>query len=309
MAQASKSRVLIVKTRDSAFYNPMVEGIIAGLKARGFRVGEQIDLIVIALVGKADEDTKQVHAQMSKHPQLVLAIGTDAALLAASEKTDIPALFGMVLDPISLGLVKSLDAPGGNWSGTTLLISPGKQLDTLTQAFPTAHKIGVLYTDQDATSLALLADAQRDAVRLHLEIVTLPAKHLDTPADDLALFKNIDAVWLIPDAASTGPKAFKSTLEYARANRLPILGASLAAVRAGATLALSAHLQDLGDVTADMASHILSGTETPAQMRVRSPRRTLLAVNLDAARALGLTIPDAMLHLADEVVDTPKDGK
>ena len=106
-AQAAKPRVLIVKTRDSAFYNPMAEGILAGLKMRGFRAGEQIDLTVIALVGKADEDTKQVHGQMSKRTDLVLAIGTDAALLVAKEKTDIPALFGMILDPVSMGLVKS----------------------------------------------------------------------------------------------------------------------------------------------------------------------------------------------------------
>ena len=309
MARAAKARVLIVKTRDSAFYNPMVEGIIAGLKTRGFRSGEQIEPVIIALSGKPDEDAKQVRGQMGKRPQLVLAIGTDAALLVAKEKADTPALFGMVLDPISMGLVKSLDAPGGTWSGTTLLVSPGKQLDTLAQALPAAHRIGVLYTDQDATSLALLAEAQRDATRLHLEIVALPAKHLDAPADDLALLKNVDALWLIPDAASTGPKAFKSTLEFARAHRLPILGASLATVRAGATLALSAHLQDLGDATAEMAAHILDGTETPAQMRVRGPRRTLLALNLDAGRALGITLPEAMLHLADEVIDTHKDGQ
>ena len=157
--------------------------------------------------------------------------------------------------------------------------------------------------------MALLADAQRDAERLHLEIVALPAKHPDAPEADLALLKNMDAIWLIPDVASAGPKAFKGTLEYARAHRLPVLGASLANVRAGATMALSAHQQDLGDVTADMAAHILSGTENPAQMRVRGPRKTLLAINLDAARALGITIPDAMLHLADEVVDTHKDGQ
>lgn len=304
-----RMRILIVKARDNAFYNPVADGIASGLKSRGYRNGDRIELVTISLSGKGDDDVQQVHNQVGKHPQLIFAIGTDAATLLRQEKPEAPVVFSMVLDPVTLGLVKTLEAPGANFTGTTLLISPGKQLDALAQTVPQLHKIGVLYTDQDATSLAFLTDAQKDAQRLGLEIVALPAKHLGSPDMDLSQLGTVDAFWLIPDPASTGPQAVKATLEFALSRHLPVLGASSGTVRAGALLALSANLQDLGDQTADMASHILDGTETAAKMRVRGPRLTLLSVNLDVARTLKRNIPDTMLHLADEVIDTQKEGK
>ena len=306
---AARPRILILKTRDNAFYNALVEGLVNGLKTRGFRNGSQIELVVATLSGDSDADSKQMRGQLSRQPQLAITVGTDAAALLAKEKPGFPMLFSMVLDPVSQGLVKSLEMPGGNCTGTTLLVSPGKQLDCLAQAVPAAHKIGALYTDQDATSLAFLAEAKRDAERLHLEIIARPIKPGDSVSDALQALSGVEALWLIPDPASTGASAMQNTLEFARARHLPVLGASAASARAGALLALSANLQDMGDVTAEMAAHLLDGTTTPAQMRVRGPRRTLLAINMDAARALGLKIPEAMLHLADDVIDTRREGE
>jgi putative ABC transport system substrate-binding protein len=306
-----RQRIVVVKTRDMAFYNPTVDAFTRGLKSRGYDTDKGIKIVVVALSGKADQDTALVRDQLANKPQLVVTLGTDATLLLSKANSTVPVLFSMVLDPVSLGVVKSLDSPGGNFSGTTLLVSPGKQIDALLQAAPLAHRIGVLYTEGDRTSLAMLEEARQDAKRLSAEIVAVAMtdgkQNTKQTLDQLQ--GKVDALWLIPDPASSGSQALIDTMDFAKAHHLPVLGASSGTVRNGALLALSANLQDLGDNTAEMAARILDGNATPAQMRVRGPRRTTLSLNLEAARSLQISISDSVLHLADEVIDAHPEGK
>lgn len=216
-ATGGRLPVLVIKTRDIAFYRAAVDALARGLKARGYDPGARLELRIVGLSGQSDKDRRMVREQIQKGPRLIVALGTDATRLVASENAAPPALFGMILDPVSLGVVKTLDSPGGNFSGATLLVSPGKQIDHLLQIAPRARRIGVLYTDNDPASLALLAEARSEARRLGAEIVAEPVK--STAAEALAGLENrVDAVWLIPDPASTGAPALAQTLEWARAN-------------------------------------------------------------------------------------------
>jgi putative tryptophan/tyrosine transport system substrate-binding protein len=300
----AKLRILVIKTRDVSFYAPALQGLMNGLKQRGYK-GSRIEVKTFALTGNPKSDLELVQTQLSRRPDLIVTLGSDATRLVAEQKSNIPVLFTMILDPVSLGVVKSLAEPGGNFTGSTLLVSPGKQFDTLLQSCPKARRIGVLFTENDPTSMAFLKEAQEEAQRLSIELHAVAVKPGQASKDALQQFKgSVDALWLIPDPASTGIQEMKDTLEFARTNRLPILGASSATVRAGALTALSANLEDLGDVTAEMAVRILEGTDSPAKMRVRGPRRTQLTLNLDSARLLKFSLPDALLSLADEVIDS-----
>jgi putative ABC transport system substrate-binding protein len=303
-------RIIIIKTRDIPFYAPAVQGLIEGLKAKGYRVRDRVDLKVVALTGRQDSDRALVEAQLAGKPDLVVTLGTDATRLTADQKPTIPVLFAMVLDPVRLGVVKSLDAPGGEFTGITIPVSAGKQMESLVQADPSVHRLGLLYTDQDPTSLAFLADAAEDARRLHIELIAVPVKPNQSAREALTrISPPPDALWLVPDPASSGQQAMQETLDFAAGHRMPVLGTSSGAVRSGALIALSANLDDQGSSAAEMAVRILEGAETPAQMRVRGPRRTVLTLNLTVSRKLGITIPKEMLHLADEVIDGEQEDK
>ena len=111
----------------------------------------------------------------------------------------------MVLDPVRLGVVKSLDAPGGAFTGVTIPVSPGKQIESLLQAVPTVRRLGLLYTEQDPTTLAFLADAAIDAGRLHVELIAIPVKPNQSAREALTHMSPApDALWLLPDPASSG---------------------------------------------------------------------------------------------------------
>ena len=306
----ARIRIVVIKTRDIPFYAPAVQGLIEGLKSKGYRVKERLDLKIVALSGKEDADKALIEQWAASKPDLMVTLGTDATRLVAGVKPVMPVLFTMVLDPIRLGVVKSLESPGGNFTGVTLPVGPGKQIDSLLQTAPRVHRIGLLYSEDDPTSLAFLAEARVDAAKLNVEIAAVPVKSSQASRDALKQFSPLpDALWLLPDPASSGAQALKETLEFARAHRLPVLGTSSGTVRAGALLALSANLEDQGSSVADMAARILNGTETPARMRVRGPRRTILALNLAASGMLGITIPKEVLHLADEVIETDQEDK
>ncbi len=305
---AGRARIVIIKTRDVPFYTAAQQGFVNGLKQRGYR-GEKVEIKTVSLTGNAKSDLALTQEQIRKRPNLLVTLGTDATRLVVEQKSDIPTLFSAVLDPVSMGAAKSLEEPGGVFTGTTLLVSPGKQFDALLQSCPKARRIGVLYTENDSTSLAYLKEAQADAKRLGLEVRAVAVKPDQASKAALAgMAGAVDALWLIPDPASTGVQEMTDTLEFARVHKLPILGASSATVRAGALTALSANLEDLGDLTAEMAVRILEGTDSPAKMRARGPRRTQLTLNLDVARLLNIALPDALLSLADEVYDSRKDG-
>jgi len=301
-----RKRILIVKSRDSAFYTPTLNGFVKGLQNRGYYDPSTTDLRIIALTGQSDKDSQIVKTELEKNNSLVFTLGTDATLAVQQAHTIAPCLFSMVLDPVTLGVADSLAHPGLNFTGTTLLVDPGKQLESLLQVASQVKRVGVLYTAGDPTSLAFLALASQEALSLGIQIDSVPITDYSSGGRDSlnTLAGKVDAFWLIVDPNSAGPQPLADTLAIASKNNLPVLGMSSSNVKAGALLALSANLGDLGDVDAEMACPLLDGSVTPALMPVRGPRQTVLSINLNSAKALGKQIPDSVLHLADEVIDS-----
>jgi putative ABC transport system substrate-binding protein len=298
-------RILIIKSRDISFYDATLHGFLDGLKARGYYSANGTQSTIIALTGDPVNDSKLVRSELAQNNSLVFTLGTDASVEVQTAHPASPCLFTMILDPVSLGLVKSMAEPGLNFTGTTLLVDPAKQLETFLQVSNAVKKVGVLYTDGNATSLAFLASAKEESTAMNVQILAVPLADYASGGHDalVTLASKVDAFWLIVDPASAGPQALTDTLAVAKQDHLPVLGMSNSNVRDGALLSLSANLKDLGDVDAEMACPLLDGSMTASAMPVRGPRQTLLSINLITAKALGQTVPDSLLHFADEVID------
>lgn len=305
---ANSSRlILIVTSSDSPFYTPTRKAFEQSLKNSFSDNGIKVDFRKVYLTGDNSKDNHTLQTQINAHPQLILSLGTASTVDLYNLHTSIPTLFSSILDPVSLGVVKSDKAPGSNFTGTVLLVDPGKQLETLQLADPQVKRVGVLYTNNDPTSVPFLKKAELAATNLHISLVTEPVTTDDDIKSDLnKLNGNVDAMWIIADPASTGAEALQDTLSFCTARKLPILGLSGATVHAGALISLSPNITDLGALTAEMASSIMSGNTHPATLPVRGPRATILSINLNVANKLGIHIPSDLLHLADDVVDSNK---
>ncbi len=302
----SVARILVIVSSNSTFYQPAVQGFRDGLNRREVANDMKLSYDVLTLDGSVKSDTTAIERHLRENPNLVCTIGSDAVLDLVSLHSKIPAVFCMILNPVSLGAASSIQKPGGEFTGTTLLVDPGKQLETLQIADPAVKRVGVLYTVGDPTSSAFLSLASTEANALQISLV---AKGISSDRDIESALNSlagkVDAMWIIADPMSTDSAALGATTRFTHAQNIPMLGLSPVTVAQGALVALSPNYKDLGDVTAEMAATILSGVSTPADMQVRGPRATVLTINIATAANLKLKLPEDLLHLADQVIQRP----
>jgi putative ABC transport system substrate-binding protein len=236
----------------------------------------------------------------NSNPDLVLAVGTRAALGAKKAVKDIPIVFCMVLNPVSSGLVTSMRSPGGNITGASLDIPIETQFRYMKSVVDNISSIGVLYNPEETGTL--IKEASRIARNMNMKLTAKPVSSERAVPDALRdLLGSIDILWSVADGT-----VFPRSTEYILLNTLrsntPFMGLSPPFVKAGALLALSCDYGDIGKQAAELAIRILRG-ERPGNISVTAPRNIYLSINMKTAKHLGLSIPDRVIESANEVIE------
>jgi ABC-type uncharacterized transport system substrate-binding protein len=236
-------------------------------------------------------------------PQIILASTPQAVAAVRQQTKTIPIVFVLVVDPVELGLIQSLAHLGGSLTGFTALDAPliGKWLQLLKEVAPSVTRVAVVF-NPDTTVAALFNGAIEAAAPSFGMTVKL------APVHDAAVIEEAIAaqahepgggIICLPDSFSvTHADAISAA---ATRHKLPLIGPP-PLVRAGG---LISYFIDIVDVHAQSASYIdriLKGA-SPADLPVQLPTKYSLIINLKTAKALGLTVPSAMLDLADEVIE------
>jgi putative tryptophan/tyrosine transport system substrate-binding protein len=235
---------------------------------------------------------------------VIAATGTPAAVAAKAATATIPIVFDTAGDPIKLGLVASLNRPGRNLTGVTLLNSEllSKRLGLLHDLIPTATIIGLLVNPTDPRADTQTRDMQEAAHLLGLQIHILNAsteREIDTAFAGL--------LQLRADALIVGTgELFFSRPEHLAAlaarQRVPVIYQLRDFAVAGGLISYGASLADAYRLDGIYTSRVLRG-EKPADLPVVQPTKFELVINLKTANALGLTIPPGVLAIADEVIE------
>jgi putative ABC transport system substrate-binding protein len=280
-----------------------------GLKEAGFIEGQNM-----AIEARwADDRYDQLPAMAAKlvraRVALIVAIGNSLPARAAkSATTTIPIVFVMGADPVQLGLVASINRPGGNITGATDLSVDNnqKRLQLLHDILPNAKVFGHLINpDNLAPSSAgrTVIELAQDTARIWG--VTVEVAHARTVADFDAAFaslaeKRIDGLVVGSEALFTSrlDRLVALAAQYA----MPAVYASVESARAGGLLSYSASRTDNHRQAGRYSGRILRG-EKPADLPVLLPTRFELVLNLKTAKALGLTIPPGLLAIVDEVIE------
>ena len=234
---------------------------------------------------------------------VIVTSSTPAALAAKAATTTIPIVFETASDPVKLGLVASLNRPGGNITGVTQLnleIAP-KRLQVLHELVPTATIIGLLVNPTDPRAETQMRDIQEAAHALGLQIQVLNATtigEIDVAFASLA-HDRPDALFVSADAFLTGRRVQIATL--AARGRIPAAYALRDHVVAGGLMSYGTDFADRWRQVGVYTGNILKG-EKPADLPVVQPTKFELVINLKTAKALGLTIPETLLATADEVI-------
>lgn len=277
----------------------------------GWVDGQTLHVVHAYAGGREDRLGELARDLVRRRVDVIWARGPEAAVAAARATRTIPIVFGSVAFPVEMGLIDSLARPGRNLTGVAYLTGDGTQtvkpLEYLRLILPGARRIASLWSSHNLRTIAG-EDCTHCYERFNQAISAmgfeLRIEDIARPADYEPAFARMQS-WR-PDAllALTSPINWRERsriIGFARRNRLPSAHDTRVFVEAGGLVSFGPVLTLIGVQTMRYIDRILRGAR-PAELAVELPLKTELAINLVAARELGLTIPQSLLLRADRVV-------
>jgi ABC-type uncharacterized transport system substrate-binding protein len=277
-----------------------------GLRDLGYSEGRNVKIEARFADGVAERFPLLVADLLSLKPAVIL-VGSTAAILAARRVTPtIPLIwFGTAGDPVALGLVDSFARPGGNVTGFLLSSDArmvSKRLELLREAVPKLTEVGVVidpvYAAADGTLNAILPAAR--ALGLNTRVYEVRSGAELEGAFAAAVRDSVQALY-VPEAPLLLTRRAEIA-ELATSMRLPAIYTFREFVQAGGLMSYGSDLPDLYRRAATYVDKILKGAK-PGELPLQTAEKFELAVNLKTAKALGLTISEAFLVRADEVIE------
>jgi putative ABC transport system substrate-binding protein len=234
-------------------------------------------------------------------PDVIVANGSPAIRAVQESSRTVPIIFIGSADPITDGFVETLAHPGGNVTGFTVWEPSmgAKMLQLLKEIAPRVARVGVLLNPNSSSAPRIFGSAAA-AQQFAAELVAVPVRDAAEVEAALPGREPVDGLIVPPDPFLNTHRKLIS--ELAARYRLPTIYALRAAAVDGGLISYGVYIPDLFRRAATYANRIIRG-EKPADLPVQQPIKFELVINLKSAKALGLTVPLAMLVAADEVIE------
>jgi putative ABC transport system substrate-binding protein len=303
-AEAQQARVYRVGViTQGGPYSGAVDGLRKGLAELGLEEGKQLILHVREGGGDLKAVEKAAADLEREKVDLIYSQTTSVTLVVKRATKAVPVVFNVSSDPVAFGLVESFPKPGGRLTGT---YSPSteltaKRLELLKGMIPRLRRVVTFY-NPDNRSAQQSIKAARDAARqLKVELV----EHRISSVEDLRAglralrAPEADAYFSVSDSMVTSQTAL--VLDTARAKKLPTMFQEQESVARGGLASYGVSYSAVGRLAARYVHRILLGAN-PGDLPIEQLDRLYFVINLKTAKALGLTIPQAVLLRADEVI-------
>jgi putative tryptophan/tyrosine transport system substrate-binding protein len=282
------------------------DAFLQGMRDLGYVEGRNLIIEYRFAEGNLDRLPAFATELVALKVEVIVAPPTPAAQAAKQATKTIPIVFAGAGDPVTSGLVTSLARPGGNVTGLSGL-SPelvGKCLEQLKHAVPGVRRLAVLWHpggQGGRSEKDMLKEAEVAARALGMRVQIVEARgvaEFDRAFSDMTTAR-ADALAVLPSNLFNNER--RRLADLATKNRLPAVYQFREYVDAGGLMAYGANLADLNRRAATYVDKILKGAK-PGDLPVEQPTKFELVINLKAAKALGLTIPQSVLAQADEVI-------
>ena len=308
-AQAQQAALPVIGFLDERLPDAMggvrLRSFHEGLKETGFVDGENVSILYRFAENQADRLAGLAADLVQRNANVIATAGPSAAFAVKAATTTIPALFIVAQDPVSLGLVASLARPGGNLTGINIFNGEltAKRLDLLRELIPGAARVAVLVNPVDVantkSTLQIVEAAARD---MGLQIAVLNA---NSASEINAVFENIEGSGA--DALFVGASIFLNArrvqlVQLAAFHRLPATYPLHEYAEVGGLMSYGADLAEAYRQLGIYAGRILKGAK-PADLPVVQASKFDLAINMQTAKMLKITVPSSLLALADEVIE------
>ena len=283
---------------------PIWDQFRQGLRDLGYIHGQNIAFEYRSAEGQPDRLAAVANDLASFPVNIIVTSGSAAARAAQQATTTIPIVMIAVGDPVGAGLVRSLAQPGGNLTGNTILGTEmtAKRVQLLKQFIPDISRMAFLWNPNNRSHLAYLEEWRAVAPRLGVEPLFVEVSSFDQfePAFATMVRERSEALTVTADPFHLSH--IEWIIDFVAKARLPTMYIAKENVAAGGLMSYGPSLPDLYRRAAGYVHKILQGTK-PADLPVEQPVKFELVLNLQTAKALGLTVPQTLLYTADEVIE------
>jgi putative tryptophan/tyrosine transport system substrate-binding protein len=275
-----------------------------GLSESGYVEGKSLTIDYRWAEDHKDRFSAMVANLVSRKVDLIAAISTPAALAAKAATTTVPIVFEIAGDPVALGLVASLARPGGNVTGVTQLGEElaSKKFELLHEMIPAAHVLALLNNPASVFAEAQVREALAVANSFGCKLNVINASsELDFEAAFAKLVElKTEGLVIAGDSLFTGRPNELAAL--ALKHKVPAIYQRREFAAAGGLISYGSDTANTHRIAGIYAGRILRG-ERPADLPVQQTTKVELSINLATAKALGITVPVALIGRADEVIE------
>lgn len=301
LAQSEPARPYRIGVLNEAWAanHPTVEGLKAGLRARGLAEGRDVTFEVHFTEGKSDALPEEARALIKANVDLIFTNNEAAALAAKGATQQIPIVFTLVGNPVAAGVVADLARPGGNLTGIAggATQIAAKRIEILRTLVPRLRRVWFIHGAGDATDAAAVGAADQAARQLKAELVSRSIESADQLRRTLLELKPGDGL-LSPETDALDIPA--AILDKSMKSRTPAVFASAHWVARGGLVSYGPDLYAQGVQAAGLVARILQGAR-PQDLPVEAADDIALAINLETARLFALDVPRKILFRADVI--------
>jgi putative tryptophan/tyrosine transport system substrate-binding protein len=275
-----------------------------GLSEIGYVEGQNVMIEYRSAEGQADRLPALAADLVRRRVAVIATMANNAAVAAKASTTTIPIVFTVGGDPTKMGLVDSLNPPGGNITGVSFLSSDivAKMLEALHELMPKAARIAALVNPTNQNAEADTKEAEAAARTLGLELQVLNASNRHEIDDAFALLVERRAAALLIEGDPFFVGRMKQLVVLIARHAIPAIFQGRDFPDAGGLMSYGANRSDALRVAGGYTGRILKGAK-PADLPVQLATKLELVVNLNTAKVLGLDVPPTLLARADEVIE------
>lgn len=274
------------------------------LRRLGYEAGRNIHIEYRWADGQYERLPRLVAELLSAKVNIIVTAGTPAALAVKRATKTVSLVMVAVGDPVGTGIVPSLARPGGNITGLSSIAIDleGKRLELLRELVPLLSQVAVFWNPANAFHQGSMKQAHAAAEKLKVKLQSLEVQKAEDLDDAFAALtkERPDALLILADRVYLHNR--NRMMDFATANRLPTILPYRELVEAGGLMSFGPSYEDMHRRAADYVDKILKGAK-PGDLPIEQPTKFDLRVNLNAAKAIGLSIPESFLLRADQVIE------
>lgn len=280
-----------------------LEGLRQGLREFGLEEGKQFTLALKDVKGDAQAAEKEAAAFEKDNASLIYALTTPVIAKAKAATGKVPIVFCIGSDPVTGGLVDSFARPGGRLTGVHYLVRDltGKRLEILKEILPKISRVLTFYDPANRVAAEGASLARDEAKRLGIKIIERHVNSVDELKSELHRLKagEADAFFFSPDPM-VGSQS-QLVIDTTKAKKLPAMFQEQTLVAQGALASYGQNYREIGRLSARYVQQVLAGAQ-PQDLKIETVDSVELAINLQTARLLGITIPSQVLARAKKVI-------